>query len=308
MENAVKKINRLLIVISAMCVLVAATAQAADFSEGSANVRVKFSDKFIYSNADLMMPLFESPENAAFFINPVIGFDFKLKNSSRDAERFSFGLGQRLYLPGDQFDAAATGGLFEKGIIIGWNSYFDLQYSMYDNFMNKAGLGAEMLSDWVDARVNAYIRLTDDKNLGKSVRRYNYYGTALYRDGFGRDHEILRSGLDGEVGVRLPVPDQVGEMRVFGGGYYFDTSHVSSISGITARFEWNPIPFLALGAEWTDSRKLNGEKWNAQLGFHLPFSANALTTGYSPINVDFTPKTGNLWHDRYTSSVRRNNF
>lgn len=288
--------------------LMTAAAQAADFSDGSANVRVKFSDKFVYTNADLMMPLFESPENAAFFINPVVGADFRLKGSSRTAGRFSIGLGQRLYLPGDQFDADMTAGLFEKGIIIGWNGYFDLQYSMYDHFMNKAGLGAEMLSEWVDARINGYLRLTDDKNIGKPVRRYYYYGTGFYRDALGRDHEILRSGFDAEVGVRLPVPDQLGEMRVFGGGYYLDTSHVSSVSGVTARFEWNPIPFITMGVEWTNNRKLNGEKWNGQIGFHLPFSANALSTGYSPFNLDFTPKTGKLWHDRYSSSVRRNNF
>lgn len=308
MRYTIKKIYQILLIISAICVLMVASAQAADFSEGSANFRIKFSDKFIYNNIDLMMPLFESPENAAFFVNPVLGLDFKIKGSSRDVERFSIGLGQRFFLPGGQFEEGQSGGLFEKGIIIGWNSYFDLQYSMYDNFMNKLGLGAEMLSDWVDARVNAYWRLTDDKTLGTRTRSYNYYGTGFYRDSSGRVHEVLRSGLDGEVGVRLPVPDQIGEMRVFGGGYYLDTSHVSSVRGVRARFEWNPIPFLTLGVDWTDNRKFNGEKWNAHLGFHLPFSINALTSGYSPFGVDFTPKTGNLWHDRYTNSVRRENF
>lgn len=307
MGYAAKRISVLPALALVFCILLAPAARAADFSEGSANFGVKFSDKFIYNDADFMLPLFESPQNAAFFINPSVGVDFRLKGSSRDSERFSFGLGQRLFLPGEQF-GGAMGGMLDKGIIIGWNGYIDLQYSMYDNFMTKGGIGLEVLSDWVDMRLNTYMRITDDKDLGKQVKGHNYYGTAMYRDSAGNDHEILRSGVDTEIGFRLPITDHVGEMRVYGGMYYFDTKHVSSISGVTTRFEWKPIPFMTLGAGWTDSRKLHGEKWSAQMGFHLPFSFNALMSGHSPFSLDFTPKTGNLWHDRYTSPVVRNTF
>lgn len=307
MAQRIKKLISVSLLVPAICALLAAPGVAADFSEGTANFGVKFSDKFIYSNADFVLPLFESPENAAFFINPSAGFDMRLKGSTRSAQRFSIGLGQRLFLPGAQFSGFMNG-IFDKGIIIGWNGYFDTQYSMYDNFMNKGGLGAEFLSDWVDMRVNGYLRFTDSKDARSSAARHHYYGTAVYRNASGQYREILRSGFDTEIGLRLPVPDQVGEMRVFGGLYYFDTSHVSSLSGVTTRFEWKPIPFISLGLGWTNKDKLHGENWNAQVGFHLPFSFNALMSGHNPFSLDFTPKTGNLWHDRYTSSVRRNNF
>lgn len=307
MLESTKKMFRLFLLIATLCVFSGVPGFAADFSEGTANFEVKFSDKFVYSNADFMLPLFESPESSAFFINPNAGFDLRLKGSSNDAERFGIGLGQRLYLPGAQFSGFMNG-IFDKGVIIGWNGHLDTQYSMDDNFLSKVGLGAEFLSDWVDMRVNGYLRLTDDKSGSRKSHRYHYYGTGTYRNSKGKYRETLLSGVDTEFGLRLPVPDRIGEMRVFGGLYYFDASHVSSISGVTARFEWNPIPFMSLGVGWTNEEKLYGENWNAHLGFHLPFSFNALMSGHNPFSLDFTPKTGNLWHDRYTSSIRRNNF
>lgn len=301
MHSALKNTARLFLVFS-LLILIAAPVKAADFSEGTANFEFKFSNKTLYSNADFMLPLYESPQSSAFFINPRAGFDWQVKGKNRHNERLSIGLGNRLFLPGDQFGA----GLFEKGIIFGFNGYLDWQYSAYDNFLTKGGLGVEMLSDWVDARINGYLGFTDEKDLGGNKKSTHFYGTKLYRGSNGKDFETLLSGIDGEVGLRLPVVDNIGEMRVFGGLYYFDADHVSSVSGISARYEWKPIPFLSLNVGWTDNRRLNGEHWQAGLGFHLPFSFNALLSGHGPFALDFTPKTGNLWHDRYTESVRRN--
>lgn len=303
MLQAFQKITRLF-TTALLCAIFASPGLAADFTEGTAALDVKFSNQFVYTDANFMLPLFESPQTAAFFINPSAGFDVRLKGSHRTAQRLSIGLGQRFYLPGGQFGTS----LLQKGIIAGWNAYVDGQYSMHSNFMGKGGLGIELMSDWVDMRVNGYLRFSEDKDLDKKVRRDNYYGTAYYRDSGGDDHEILRSGVDAEVGVRMPVPDYVGEMRVYGGAYYFDARHTDSIDGVVGRVEWNPIPFITLGAGLTDSKKLHGKSWNAHLGFRIPFSLNAASRGQSPLNPDFTPKTGNLWKDRYTSPVVRNTY
>lgn len=299
-----------LVALTALLALWAnSSAWAADFSEGRLSIATKFSDKFIYNNLDFIMPLFESPENAAFFINPRIGVDFRHKGSTRDAERFSLGLGQRLYLPGEQFNRSGESGVFDGGVIIGWNANVDFQYSLYDNFMTKAGIGGEVLTEWVDARLNAYIRMTDGKKTGsRGTTRYHYYGVGMYRHADRETSEILLSGLDGEAGAKLPVIDQLGEMRVFGGLYYYNSPHVSHVRGLSTRFEWKPIPFVSLNVGWTSSDKLNGENWFGGVGFHLPFSMNAFSAGGSPVGADFTPVTGKLWHDRYTEPVRRNDF
>ena len=301
MYSAVKNTTQLFLLFS-LLILITSPLKAADFSEGTANFDFKFSNKILYTNADFMLPLYESPQSSAFFVNPRAGFDWQVKGKNRNNERFSIGLGNRLFLPGDQFGA----GLFEKGIIFGFNGHLDWQYSPYDNFLTKGGLGLEVMSDWVDARVNGYLGFTGEKDLGKRVSRTYFYGTKIYRGGNGKDHETLLSGFDGEVGLRLPVIDNIGEMRIYGGAYYLDAGHVSRVSGLTARYEWKPIPFISLGVGWTDNRRLHGEHWQAGIGFHLPFSFNALSSGQSPFALDFTPKTGNLWHDRYTESVHRN--
>lgn len=308
MAHYLKKLARLVLFAAIFTLGAAPLTWGADYSEGRFTFATKFSDKFIYNNFDFMLPLFESRENAAFFINPRLGVDFRIKSSTRDAERFSIGLGQRLFLPGSQF-GNSLGSSFEKGIIAGWSAHFDAQYSLYDNFMTKVGVGGEVLSEWVDVRVNGYVRLTGDKKTdsrGKS--RYHYYGTGLYRHSDGKLGEILLSGVDGEVGGKLPVIDQLGEMRIFGGLYYYNSPHVRHVRGVSTRFEWKPIPFVSLNVGWTSSDRLNGANWFGGLGFHLPFSMNALSAGGSPMNADFTPRTGNLWHDRYTEPIRRNDF
>lgn len=295
---------KLAMVLSVFIIFATPPAFSADFSEGTANFSGYFNNKALFTDASLLLPLYEMPQNAAFFVNPSIGFSMQMSGGSKHEERFSFGLGNRLYLPGEQFQGM-MGGLFNKGIIFGGNWYLDLQYSMYDNFFTKTGGGVEVLSDWVDARFNGYIGLTDERDLGKRVSRRDFYGTSTYA-GSGSDYETLMPGFDAEIGVRLPVIDQLGEMRVFAGGYYFDARHVKDIKGIKSRFEWAPIPFLSLGAAWYSNKHLHGEKWQAQLAVKLPFSMNALQSGRNPFSVDYTPKTGNLWKDRYTTPVRRN--
>ncbi len=292
-----------------LCLALLAPPQAfsADFSEGTANFSGYFSNKILHTNASFIMPLYEAPQNAAFFVNPVVGFSTQLSGGSRHEERASIGLGNRLYLPGEQFKSmpGGLGGLFSKGIIFGGNWYLDTQYSPYNNFLTKTGGGMELLSDWIDLRFNGYIKLTDQKDLGKHAKDCHFFGTAVY-SGSKSDHETLMPGFDMEAGFRLPIIDQLGEMKVFGGGYYYDARHVNEIKGVKARFEWSPLPAINFGVSYFSNKRLNGEKWLAQLSFKLPFSMNALQQGRNPFSVDYTPKTGNLWKDRYTTPVLRN--
>ncbi|MDR2050365.1 MAG: inverse autotransporter beta domain-containing protein [Deltaproteobacteria bacterium] len=280
----------------------AGAARSADFSEGAASFGAHFSDKALYSYADFFLPLYEVPENAAFFINPNLGFDLRLKNGGRNAERGSIGLGHRLYLPGGQFGSLG-GGLLDKGLILGFNWNLDGQYSPYDNFLFKTGGGVELLSDWVDMRLNGYFKLTGEKLVSRN--RGSLYGTAVYASG-NKLYETLLSGVDGEIGLRAPIWEQLGELRFFAGAFYHDAGHVDRVDGFKARVEWNPIPSVVIGASCYSNRDLNGEKWQLHLGFRLPFSMNELLAGGNPFSVDTTPKTGNLWKDRYTAQVRRN--
>ena len=303
MSDVLKAVS-LLVILCGLLASPAQTSRAADFSEGTASVNAYFSNKALYTNLDFMMPLFESPNNAAFFINPGGGINLRLKDNSRHTERVYFGIGQRLFLPGSQFKGGPADALLGKGLIFGFNWFIDWQYSMYSHFMADTGGGVELLSDLVDLRLNTYFKLTDAKKLDHGPSPGGLYGTALYVDR-GGIYETLLNGVDGEVGFRLPIVDQIGEIRVFGGGFYHDAREVRRIRGIKGRIQWNPLPSIHIGAALFSNRHLNGEKWQLQFGFKLPFSANALSAGGSPFSIDNTPKTGNLWKDRFTTPIPR---
>lgn len=296
------------IILSLLLLLPAALprqAGAADFSEGAAGLSGYFSGKSLYSYLDFFLPLYEMPDNAVFFINPALGFSKQFVEGGRHEERLSFGLGHRIYLPGEQFGRGA-GGFFSKGLILGLNWHIDEMYSRYGNLFTRTGGGAELLSNWFDARFNCYFSLTKAKELDRHPgSRRDFFGSATYNDG-AYDYETMYSGMDGELGLRLPLVDQIGEIRLFGGAYYYTAGHVDKVSGLKARLEWNPLPSISLGAAVFSSRHLNGDRWQVQLGYRLPFSMNALWSGDNPFSMDNTPKTGNLWRDRSTYQVRRN--
>ncbi|MCL1916397.1 MAG: inverse autotransporter beta domain-containing protein [Desulfovibrionaceae bacterium] len=277
------------------------TAQGADFTDGTATFSGYFSREAVYGVADFMMPLFESPNNAAFFVNPGAGVNLKIKDGMHGAERAYMGIGHRVFLPGGQFGGS---GPFHKGVILGLNWYLDGQYSMYDNILFDTGGGLEMLSDRLDARLNVYFRLTDEKEAGKNISGRGLYGAAVHSDSSGA-YETALGGADGELGYRLPLPDQLGEIWVFGGAYRLQGKRIENISGLKGRVQWNPLPSIHIGAGLFSTERFNGERWQIQLAYHIPISVNAMKGGGGLFRMDNTPKTGDLWRDRFTTPVLR---
>lgn len=167
----------------------------------------------------------------------------------------------------------------------GWNlgvwAGADRRDTSQDNIFWAASGGVEALSDTFDARLNGYLAVSDPKGSPGLASAVIEGGQVFLLGG----QEVPLSGVDGEVGVRVPIETlgidaQRHGLRAYAGGFYFDDKEaLEKVTGPKARIEWRiddilegiPGSLLALETEWR-SDKVRGGHVEAGLRFRLPFS------------------------------------
>lgn len=173
---------------------------------------------------------------------------------------FSTGLGARYLVPGHD-------------IIIGGNVFYDFIDSQHGNHFDQLGLGAEILTKWIDARFNYYL-----PDSGIHPVRGN--------PGFFQ----LESGITGwntEAGFLIPGLDKYLEARLFAGYYQYHSRVGVGFEGWKARAEIRWTPAITTDIEWWEhdtsgSNKLNGGNWVAGVRVSLPFEIGNLIQGGNP--------------------------
>lgn len=171
-----------------------------------------------------------------------------------------------------------------RDIIVGVNANYDAISSFRGSDFDQAGFGAEILTRWVDARINYY--LPEDKNYtverfhrtdvkettgGELVRRRNY---SQYEGGL--------EGFEGEVGFLIPKLDRYAEVRVFAGYYHFNNPFSSDYEGFKARLEARLLPGLIANVSYFEDTGLMGGHWTADIRASVPFSLGNLVHGQNP--------------------------
>jgi hypothetical protein len=105
---------------------------------------------------------------------------------------------------------------------------------------NQLSGGLEALSADFDARVNVYGPVTGPKAGAPGFTTVVLQGNNIFRVG---GQEVALHGVDGELGVRIPVEKlhidpRLIEFRVYGGGFFYDASDaLHEIAGEKARAE-----------------------------------------------------------------------
>lgn len=134
----------------------------------------------------------------------------------------------------------------DNGWVLGLNGYFDYLDSQYDNAFTQVGLGLEALSqDW-ELRANAYLPVGDiEAALAGANAALVESGRLVFRAG----QEKAMNGFDGEVGYRLPFlsPDDLTQIKLFAGGYWYGADDVEDVPGVSARVELSRAGLPALG-------------------------------------------------------------
>jgi hypothetical protein len=204
-----------------------------------------FGDDLDVYGAEAMLPLVES-ERAALLLNP--------RGLLLEDDEQEIGLGLVLRRLSS-----------EKTCILGVNAFYDARLTDADNTLEQVGAGLELLSRWVDARVNYAWPISGEKSLGPGVCPFN--GSPIPCSGI----EEAMEGFDAELGVWLPYLDRHLPTGVFAGYYRFESDVTDdTVDGMKVRVEMRPCANVTLDAEWFEDSGYRDSETVVGVRVHVP--------------------------------------
>ena len=269
---------------------------------GTFTLGAKFSDNLSSVFLDGVTP-FWAPGDFVMFLSTKTTLD------DNSEVLGSYGLGLRYLVPG-------------QDIIVGANVFYDGIESQYGNNFDQLGLGLEMLTRWVDARMNFYIPEDDIfETSGYSTTDTSGGRTVVFRDGNNivrrnttsktkrtfKRYEGAISGFNAEVGFLMPGLDEYMELRLFVGYYNMDGALSNHHEGFKARLEARVLPGVILDGEYWDDAYLMGGHWTAGIRVVVPFSIGNIFVGRNPFEgaaEAFTPRKRDF-KERLSESIIR---
>lgn len=256
------------------------------------NVGIHFGDQQVETFGDVLVPVFQHSRDL-IFVNPRGSWN------DDDSQEFNFGLGGRHIFP-------------DKSIIIGANLFYDRRSTALGNTFNQAGMGAEFLSQWLDARLNGYLPEDGEKTADNYIvstatsQEHNEYwyapaaqGHVISQYGYEvnnsyqlknlqhyRTSERAMKGFDGEIGSLLPVPvlSDYADIKLFVGYYDYHAHYGPDVAGMKGRVEVRPVPAVYLDAGWVEDKELTGSRYSAGIRASLPFDLARLSRGQNPFS------------------------
>jgi hypothetical protein len=124
---------------------------------------------------------------------------------------------------------------------------------------NQLGLGVEALGKTWDARINGYLPIGNTRQLvAENTTTSSTLGTPFFQSNFlaanrtiqqqiHRQFEAAAAGVDAEAGGKIAALGQGGELRGYGGLYYFGAPGGDGTVGVRGRLEARPNENLQLG-------------------------------------------------------------
>jgi hypothetical protein len=264
---------------------------------------------------DILVPVMRLGPGLVF-VNP------RASRTDHSEEEYNLGLGYRFLLP-------------QTPVILGANTYYDFRDTRADSY-NQWGVGLEMLSRWVDARVNYYkpenkeavADSATEQQIESSSSTSSTWadpyatGNDIYQPLYTRQttrtttttlfyeqYERAMEGFDGEIGLRLPLPirPEKFDSRVFGGYYWFDADYGDDVQGGKARLELRLFSSLFFDAAWFENKDLTGSDYYVGGRLRVPFDLVELAHGRNPFAEARSRVQGKerLFASRLTEMVMR---
>jgi len=117
-----------------------------------------------------------------------------------------------------------------------------------NNTFNQIGLGAESLGEIWDFHVNAYLPIGDKRQAVGDVLLQE----SFFRENFlileqQRNREAAMGGFDVEAGARIAQLGREGDLRGYGGLYYYNAEGSPDTLGWRLRLQARPTDYLNLG-------------------------------------------------------------
>ncbi len=130
-----------------------------------------------------------------------------------------------------------------------WGGYmsYDNRHTGHNTF-NQLGLGIESLGTVWDFRVNGYLPIGDTRQgVGDTGVRDIFFRRNFLILEQGQNKEAAMGGWDAEVGAKLARIGTDGDLRGYGGLYWYDAEGTSEIWGWRVRLEARPSDNFNLG-------------------------------------------------------------
>ncbi|MEM7145558.1 MAG: hypothetical protein AAF591_10505 [Verrucomicrobiota bacterium] len=237
------------------------------------------SDDF-YGGVELLYPLWFDGDTLLFLYPEV-------EIADRDRQAYALGLGLRHFFE-------------EWNAIAGISAFWDITSSTYDNTYNGFGLSGEILTKWIDARLNWYLN-SNDQNLIDSQTQNSSFSSSSTSTSFGspfaQGNQILQpsttttttrttdvsqtferfeaamDGLDVEAGFQVPYFKELTagmELRFFAGYYTYDNPFGDDIEGFKARGELRVTEWLTGDIAYYEDEELFGGNVYGGARIHFP--------------------------------------
>lgn len=253
---------------------------------GSLTIGAQFSEHLTGIYGDVITPLWSPADcNGLLFLNSRYQWE--------DNHQYirSLGLGYRALLP-------------DHNVILGLNAYWDSLHGSGGSDFHQLGLGAEVLTQWVDFRFNYYLPENDQVQIKRWTDRHG--DDARTHTIVSERREAALEGFNAEIGVLLPICKYT-EWRLYGGYYHYENPFGGDFDGFKARLEGRLLPGVIADVEYWDDTALMGGHWTAGVRVSVPFSIFNLFSGRNPFegaSESFTPRSREF-RERLSDMVER---
>ncbi|EDY17372.1 Parallel beta-helix repeat protein [Chthoniobacter flavus Ellin428] len=268
---------------------------------GRVTFGLEFYEHQIDESLDTLVPL-ATPQNGVLYFNP------KLSLSDRLNPSVSIGFGYRHLLKARRSSSGETS--------------LRSDYTNFDHHVNQFGVGAEVMSRWVDFRANYYLPeqnrrrintnqttslsqkvtsssqplgpVTTSDTLGfaghnvvETINGMNetlntFHVTNSQTTHFWEQYEGAMRGVDSELGFLIPGLDKYAETRIFGGYYYYENPFGKNLSGFKGRLEVRALPAITLDAAYYQNKEIVGSNWYYGIRVSTPFDIGNIAHGKNP--------------------------
>lgn len=233
----------------------------------SVDVSGKAGETRRIGEVDLFLPIAQDDRTLLFL-------DLRTSFDNLDQREGNFGLGYRA--------------MQDSGWNLGAYAFYDRRRSSEGHYFSQVTTGLEALGQDFDARINAYLPIGRKSYEVEDSARVDVSGGSIQiLSGLERAYH----GGDAELGWRVPVfaTDQDSEIRVYGGGYWFDAESSEAVAGPRGRIElrlYDPIEALP-GSRVTFSGELQrdearGTQHFLGLKLRIPLQAENSTHRLTP--------------------------
>jgi len=187
--------------------------------------------------------------------------DLRFMGDDHDNREGNFGLGYRQIV--SSWDS-----------VVGGHAWIDQRRTARGATLHQVTVGAEVLGQTWDFRLNSYISLSGKEEHISGADSDPYLaGTGIFYDRAGRIIEEPQSGFDAEIGYRLPVFEQnVDAIRLYGGGYAFYGDITDNVIGGRVRATIDINSVVSVGARFQHD-DIRGSQGFAEATIRFPFKA-----------------------------------